>query len=382
MSKSKLSTKDTVHMWVRAGGRCEYPGCNKVLWRDDLSLARMNTAYLAHIYGDQPGGPRYEAGTSERLARDPANFMLLCDVHHRLIDREDVDGHPAIDLLQFKNEHEERIELLTAIQAQRKTHVLLFGSRIGDHSGLVCFDQAREAVVASGRWPETSRGIRIGMPDAPFSDRNPAYWALVKANIEQELERTISAGIGPTGKPITHLSVFALAPIPALIYFGKTLGDIVTADIYQRHRDKEDWIWRHSSVDDFDYRLRPPHLKAVNGVRRDHVAVSVAISAPVPDKAVLSALDDSPPIYQLRVDNVSTRAIQSADQVELFACRWRNLLTRIQNDHGKDVQISLFPAIPVSIAVQLGRELLPKGDPPIVIYDKQGSAGYIRALMV
>lgn len=115
--------------------------------------------------------------------------------------------------------------------------------------------------------------------------------------------------------------------------------------------------------------------------------MSVAVSAPVPDGAVLRALGDVPPIYHLHVDHQSNRATQSADQIELFSVRWRDLLTRdlltqIQNDHGADVRISLFPAVPVSIAVQLGRELLPKGDPRVDVYDKQGDAGLVYTLTV
>lgn len=382
MSKSKLSAKDTIQVWVLAGGRCQYPACSKALWRDDVSLAKMNAAYLAHIYGDQPGGPRYVAGISEQRAKDPSNFMLLCDVHHRLVDIVDVGGHKPELLFSYKREHEDRIERLTSIQAHRKTHIILMGSRIGDHSGLVSYDQAREAVTANGRWPETDQPICVSIADAPVSDRDKAYWTLVTSTIDQTLARTVSAGVGPTNKPISHLSVFALAPIPALIYFGKALGDIIPADVYQRHRGHEDWTWRNPSPDGFAFHLREPAGEVAERAEHTHVAVSMAISAPVPDEVISRALGHLPPVYELYVDDKSNRVVQSSDQTELFAVRWRRLLTQIQEDHGPDVRISLFPAIPVSIAVQLGRELLPKGDPRLDVYDKQGESGFVYALTV
>src|SRR5205085_10870166 len=43
---------------------------------------------------------------------------------------------------------------------------------------------------------------------------------------------------------IKNLSVFALAPVPLLIYFGYLLGDIDHVDLYQHHRGSQNWIWK------------------------------------------------------------------------------------------------------------------------------------------
>lgn len=42
----------------------------------------------------------------------------------------------------------------------------------------------------------------------------------------------------------------------------------------------------------------------------------------------------------------------------------------IKKTHGNNTKIHLFPAIPVSVAVELGRAYMPKADLPIVIYDR------------
>ena len=57
--------------------------------------------------------------------------MLMCDEHHRLIDKIDVQGHPAERLQLMKASHEARIELLTSLQEDKKSHVLLYGANIG-----------------------------------------------------------------------------------------------------------------------------------------------------------------------------------------------------------------------------------------------------------
>jgi hypothetical protein len=79
-------------LWGRAAGRCQYAGCNKLLIGEQISGARnANRSYIAHIVGDSPDGPRGDPILSPKLAQDPDNMMLVCDEHHRVMDREMVD---------------------------------------------------------------------------------------------------------------------------------------------------------------------------------------------------------------------------------------------------------------------------------------------------
>ena len=71
----------------------------QTVWQDDVTKAEFNTAYIAHIIADKPDGPRGDPVFSEQLKSDISNLMLLCDVHHRQIDKVDVPGHP-VELLR------------------------------------------------------------------------------------------------------------------------------------------------------------------------------------------------------------------------------------------------------------------------------------------
>ena len=95
MSVSYIPEKVKIRLWGKAAGRCQYDGCNKQLWLDSLTKTEFNTAYIAHIVADQPNGPRGDAALSKKLKADISNLMLMCDEHHRLIDREDIEGHPV-----------------------------------------------------------------------------------------------------------------------------------------------------------------------------------------------------------------------------------------------------------------------------------------------
>jgi len=56
---------------------------------------------------------------------------------------------------------------------------------------------------------------------------------------------------------------------------------------------------------------------------------------------------------------------------------------RIRDDVGARCKIHVFPAVPVSIALHIGRMVLPKSDAPLVVYDfnnKRG--GWVQALTI
>ena len=51
-------------LWGRAAGRCEFAGCNKVLWKSSVTQERVNIAQKAHIYSFSDDGPRGNSGIS------------------------------------------------------------------------------------------------------------------------------------------------------------------------------------------------------------------------------------------------------------------------------------------------------------------------------
>ena len=89
-----VSYKTRCIVWAKAAGRCQFPGCNDILIGDlRAGNDTLNAAYIAHIVAEKPGGPRGDLIRSPLLADDPANLLLLCDVHHRLIDHEELANY-------------------------------------------------------------------------------------------------------------------------------------------------------------------------------------------------------------------------------------------------------------------------------------------------
>lgn len=78
-------TKDAV--WRDSHGRCMFTGCGQRLGSDELSGEKGNFSYLAHNVASSERGERGISILSERLSNESSNVLLLCDKHHRLIDK-------------------------------------------------------------------------------------------------------------------------------------------------------------------------------------------------------------------------------------------------------------------------------------------------------
>jgi len=178
MSVSYIPLPVRYRLWGKSGGRCEYEGCNDPLWLDSLTMTEFNIAYIAHIIADKPGGPRGDAERSEELNADISNLMLMCDKHHRLIDKEDVAGHPVESLLRMKEEHEERIDILTSIHKEKRSHIIRYGANIGDQSAIVSWSAATQAIVPD-YYPAERPAIELSLVNSSFLDSEGFYWATV-----------------------------------------------------------------------------------------------------------------------------------------------------------------------------------------------------------
>ena len=147
-------------LWGRAAGRCEFAGCNKPLWKSSVTTERVNIGQKAHIYSFSEGGPRGRDGVLPEDINSVDNLLLVCHECHQKIDKA-VDGgrYPAPLLREMKRDHESRIELVTGIDTTRKSHVLLYGANIGEHTAPLTFPCGGDGYRFPHRYPATDRAI-------------------------------------------------------------------------------------------------------------------------------------------------------------------------------------------------------------------------------
>jgi hypothetical protein len=94
-------------LFAHSGNTCAYPGCEARM--TDPAWQHVN-AQIAHISGERPGAPRYDAAMPDRHRWSYDNAILLCPNHHRRIDYLEPNEHPVERLVAMKRLHESRAE--------------------------------------------------------------------------------------------------------------------------------------------------------------------------------------------------------------------------------------------------------------------------------
>jgi len=360
MSVSYIPEKVKIRLWGKAAGRCQYDGCNKPLWLDSLTKAEFNTAYIAHIIGDKPGGPRGDVELSKKLRADIANLTLMCDEHHRLIDHEDVQRHPVERLREMKRKHEGRIELLTSLMENNRSYVLLYGANVGQQNASVSWKKATQAMLPNW-YPAEKPAIELSLKNSSFHDHEENYWLIEQENLHRKFNQFVTPRLA--AGHVEHFSIFALAPQPLLIELGRLLSDIPAAEVYQLHREEPNWIWQ-KHPEGFDYILHE------TDARNNIIALNLSLSASIDNSRITNVLGNDVSIWTLTIENPNNDFLKSRWQLILFRQKFRQLLDKIKLIHGQDTVLHLFPAVPVSVAVEIGRVWMPKADLPFRIYDQ------------
>jgi hypothetical protein len=359
-------------LFVRAGGHCEFDGCNKDVLRHHVTLTEGVFGEMAHIVAFKPGGPRGTVGSRPLDINDVRNLMLLCPACHKLIDDHPED-YSRRTLEEYKKRHEYRIRYVTALGPDRKTTVVVFKSRIGGHVVQVPFAQVIEATAP--RYPTSSEPTEIDL--SGLNDTVPAFLEAAKQEIAERMKRFFEPG--GEGNKAQHISVFALAPIPLLIFLGTQLSNKVPSDIYQRHRDTEDWTWKKSGTP-----VRYVIRRLKNG-QQGKVALLLSLSGTISLEAVPAEIRENSTLYEVSLEDTSpkTTFLRLRQDLENFRNIYQEVIGTILKEHGLIESLDLFPAVPSPVAVLCGRELLPKVHPRLRVYDyNKSNNGFSFALEV
>ncbi|MBB2701071.1 UNVERIFIED_ORG: hypothetical protein GGI66_005785 [Rhizobium esperanzae] len=366
MAKTKVDQKTQRALWARAAGRCQYRGCNCELIGELLSGKEDKMfGFVAHIVADSPNGARGHPTRSALLARDISNLMLLCAKHHRLIDDEAPDDHPEELLLRMKDDHERRVRIAAGIQPDRASHVIRFGANIGMNEALV----AREDIFASmqpDRSPASFDTIDLEMLGLSLDDADEQYWQVQQSNLQRQFAEKIRGRI--ERQQITHASVFALAPQPLLIELGRQLCDILPAEVHQRHREPATWKWQNDSAP-IEFQVEAP--TEVHST----VALILSLSATISKARIDAVLGHDVSVWSITAISPHNDIMRNAGDLSRFRQELRLLFGRIKSVHGEGATINVFPALPVSAAVELGRVWMPKADLPMIVFDQNRRVG-------
>jgi hypothetical protein len=374
-TRKSIPDATKLQLWVKSAGRCEFKGCNTPVWYNGLTLSEGNFAEVAHIIGSSKDGPR---GTdqSEELQVDFCNLMLLCQRCHKEIDNHP-EKYPIELLCAWKQEHENRIEIQTSYPEDiHRSTVFIFSINIGDRIVPINFEAVRNAMFP--KFPTDQKGIKIEEKDFDRLGTPDQWQTFAETKIKRKVSRCLDEGADDI--KIKHISLFGISPMPLLMYLGRCIGDTVPTDIYQSHRNIENtsktWSWQEETSIEIPY-----YISCEQDSESAIVFLKLAISDTIGFDKYEDLISSSCSIYQITVPEPSPHFLKSKRQLEFFSYEYRKLLNEIQAKHGKNCKILILPAVPVSIAVECGRVILPTKDPEIYACEYYPDKGGFQAVL-
>ena len=111
--------------------------------------------------------------------------------------------------------------------------------------------------------------------------------------------------------------------------------------------------------------------------------MKIEISAQISDERITSVIGTDTSIWSIAAREPHNDIMRYAEDLSIFRKNLRSQLSAIKSTCGEDVVINVFPAVPVSAAVELGRVWMPKADLPMIIFDQsRGVGGFVPRIEI
>src|ERR1051325_6823371 len=173
-----ISREAERELWGRAGGRCQFSDCNRLLYKSPVTQERVNLAEKAHIYSFSAAGPRGRGPlrATKKAVNSISNLILVCHDCHLKIDRDKKgERYSAALLKRWKEAHEQRIRTVTGICPSKTSHVVFYGSRIGEENSPLQPGAAMDAMFPHS-YPADEKPVQLSMR-AEHDDSSAEFWS-------------------------------------------------------------------------------------------------------------------------------------------------------------------------------------------------------------
>jgi hypothetical protein len=305
--------------------------------------------------------------------------MLLCYSCHKRIDAKVLrDEYTVTFLTDRKRLHEKRVREVTDFATLRPTSVVTVSANVRGTAAPVSLSQVAEALRHEGYtgMGEDTRNGAFTL-DLPGNDDDGWAWEAHRSEIDRFVARVaeaISSGDAET------LSVFALAPIPSLVYLGSKLDDKTETRLFARKRtdDVTAWAWDKSTS------VVPTFMSSIaaSDSDQDQAVVIVELSAPVKSDRLPSHLRALPRLtLSPSGEPPHPDILGSREALERFGLGWRDALARIESELPTVKTLHLIAAVPAPAAITMGRHRMRSAQPAMIVYQFVNDS-YVPALEV
>ncbi|WP_265443931.1 SAVED domain-containing protein [Flexivirga meconopsidis] len=364
-------------LWARTAGRCTI--CNRRLLGDQRTyLHSVLLAELAHNIGATggDGSPRSRDNDGVDDTEAEENLLLLCHDCHKIIDNPDhIDFFPPEKLRQIKESFERRIEMVTENGGLTRTAALRVGCTIRGSLAMASQREIAETLLAVNYL-----GLVETQRSGDFSCRingavgGRGFWDAAQQTIDDAITQVRQAI--HTGD-VKHISVFAIAPVPLLVYLGWRLDDKTPTRLFQKHRDQfVGWSWSDQRA--------PVEFEVISSdedTSAEHVVLVCPLTSEV-NRAVFSDVLEGQPIIEVRPINEAPSPTLFSHEQSLvnFGEQWRAALATAEARFSNARRWHLIASAPVSASIEIGRAFVRDIHPPVTVYER--SAESYEAVLV
>lgn len=361
--------KDTVRnaLWARTAGRCTI--CNRRLLGDSRTYFHsVLLAELAHNIGASEGRSSPRSNNNDGLVdtESEENLLLLCHDCHRIIDHPDhIDFFPPEKLREIKEQFERRIEMATEHGGLTRTAALRVGCQV---RGSLALASQRE--VAETLFAVNYLGLVETQRSGDFTCRihgsvgGRGFWDAAQQSIDDTLKlvrQAIDSG------DVEHISVFAIAPIPLLVYLGWQLDDKTPTRIFQKHRDLfTGWTWTNRGTP-VEFEVLTANAQSAT----EDLVLVCAVTSDVNAAHLPEAIAGAPRVEVRPADVAPAPTLISHEQsLANFAQQWRAALATAESLCPTAQRWHLIASAPVSVAIEAGRAIMRDAHPPVTVYER------------
>ena len=339
-----------------------FEGCGADLTEDSVTRARGNFATLAHNVAASESGTRGVLHLSHGLADDPDNILLLCETHHRLIDKVARADYPAAALSAMRQHFcDAATMLLDALALAPMPAYCVAWPVHRQRIGMPSSQQIARALKPIG--------ARLNGQIRTVNDNEAllrmleggAYWAAMNTAVEQ----TAADILLQAHDEGYRAALFAMGLMPALIALGAKLGNKCEITPMLRYRDNGLWYWP----------VREPRgeFYAVEGLIRlsdseEDVCLMLGLTA-VPEamRSTAESLGMKVVSVIARPEYLGNGALGHPDDGASFRQRMQELLHRLRSTHGART-VHVLPCASNAACVFFG-QAFDSYHPELVIYD-------------
>ncbi len=243
-------------------GYCMFEGCGENLGVDSLTAVKGNFRYLAHIVASSPNGPRGNEQSTE-LSNSPSNIMVLCDKHHRLIDKIAVAEYDKHLLTRMKTDFGMRCQSLLEPLAYHPVSTYLALWPIGNNA--VDGPSPHEYAVSLKPAQCRPSGAPLTLINhVPGLAQDDSWWSNVAPHDLTHIRAKFS---GHSERDRLRAGLYAIGPSAMLIGLGAVLGNKNNLNVVPRYRGSG-WGWLRSEPLEKAFSIKgadqlPPQIQEV-----------------------------------------------------------------------------------------------------------------------